>query len=49
MKLAEQLRVRVPAEVMTALEARAKELDRSVGWVVREALKAYFEKEKSDG
>lgn len=47
MKLEETLRLRVPAETKTALEAMALRLDRSIGWVVRQALEQYLKEERN--
>lgn len=36
--------IRLPAELLAQLESRAKELDRSLAWVVRTALRQYLER-----
>ena len=38
--------IRIADDLVDALESKAKELDRSKGWVMNEALREFFAREK---
>jgi predicted DNA-binding protein len=42
--LESQIAVRVSAEVRERLEAKAQQLERSVGWVLRKAVEEWLER-----
>lgn len=48
MKLEKILHLRIPAEVKETLEAQAAEMDRSVGWLVRNILQVYVDGRKEE-